>query len=114
MIKAIVIGSFNHEDEQVLHHTLGEFNLIRYGTTHHWGVSQSLKNDQVTDTWLTFRVEGSDGWTQAYVSPGTYVIYKDYMDKELKNQIMRALDKVKSGGLIRVADDTSVIEFNPA
>jgi len=58
-------------------------------------------------------IEASDGWTQGYALPGSYVIYKDYMDKDLKSQIIRALDKVGEGELIRVTDDTAVMEFNP-
>jgi hypothetical protein len=114
MIKGIVIGPFSYEDEQALLRAFGEFSLTRYGNTNHWGVYQSFENNQVTGTWLTFMIEATDGWTQGYTLPRTYVIYKDYLDKELKTQIMRALDKVGSGGLIRVADDTALMEFTPA
>lgn len=113
MIKGIGLGTFTYEDEQALIRTFGEFSLSRYGNTNHWGVYTSSENNQVTGNWLTFMVKASDGWTQVFTLPGTYIIYKDYMDKELKKQIIHALDKLGQGGLIRVADDTAVMEFNP-
>lgn len=113
MIKGIVIGPFSYEDEQALLQTYGEFSLIRYNNTNHWGILDSYEDGVIVRRMITFRVYCTDVGTQGYAFPGTYIIYSDYMDKDLKSQIVRALDKVGEGGLIRVTDDTAVLEFDP-